>query len=201
MILKPTVYIVDDDVAVRHFLSNLIRSVDLRTEEFASSQEFLGSYQPIQPGCLLLDIRMPGMSGLELQSELRARGITLPVIILTGHSNVQVAVHAMKAGAVDYIEKPFNNELLLDRVKKSVAFSLKEHQTHADQNAVLGKMKSLTPRERQVLNLVVAGQTNKNIAHRLNISVKTVEIHRASMMDKMQAKSLVDLVKMAVEIT
>ncbi len=201
MILKPTVYIVDDDVAVRHFLSNLIRSVDLRTEEFASSQEFLGSYQPIQPGCLLLDIRMPGMSGLELQSELRARGITLPVIILTGHSNVQVAVHAMKAGAVDFIEKPFNNELLLDRVQKSVAVSLKEHQTHADQNAVLGKMKSLTPRERQVLNLVVAGQTNKNIAHRLNISEKTVEIHRASMMDKMQAKSLVDLVKMAVEIT
>ncbi len=201
MILKPTVYIVDDDVAVRNFLSTLIRSVDLRTEEFASAQEFLVSYQPIQPGCLLLDIRMPGMSGLELQSELRARGITLPVIILTGHSNVQVAVHAMKAGAVDYIEKPFNNELLLDRVKKSVAFSLKEHQTHADQNAVLGKMKSLTPRERQVLNLVVAGQTNKNIAHRLNISEKTVEIHRASMMDKMQAKSLVDLVKMAVEIT
>jgi len=201
MILKPTVYIVDDDAAVRHFLSSLIRSVDLRTEEFASSREFLVSYQPNQPGCLLLDIRMPGMSGLELQHELHARGITLPVIILTGHGNVQVAVHAMKAGAVDFIEKPFNNELLIDRVQKSVAASLKEHQTRVDQNAVLTKMKSLTPREHQVLNLVVAGETNRNIAQRLNISVKTVEIHRAGMMEKMQAKSLVDLVKMAVETT
>jgi FixJ family two-component response regulator len=201
MILKPTVYIVDDDAAVRHFLSSLIRSVDLRTEEFASSQEFLVSYQPIQPGCLLLDIRMPGMSGLELQRELHARGITLPVIILTGHGNVQVAVHAMKAGAVDFIEKPFNNELLIDRVQKSVAASLKEHQARVDQNAILTKMKSLTPREHQVLNLVVAGETNRNIAQRLNISVKTVEIHRAGMMEKMQAKSLVDLVKMAVETT
>jgi len=201
MILKPTVYIVDDDAAVRHFLSSLIRSVDLRTEEFASSQEFLVSYQPIQPGCLLLDIRMPGMSGLELQRELHARGITLPVIILTGHGNVQVAVHAMKAGAVDFIEKPFNNELLIDRVQKAVAASLKEHQTRVDQNAVLTRMKSLTPREHQVLNLVVAGETNRNIAQRLNISVKTVEIHRAGMMEKMQAKSLVDLVKMAVETT
>ncbi len=201
MILKPTVYIVDDDAAVRHFLCGLIRSVDLRTEEYASSQECLVSYQPNQPGCLVLDIRMPGMSGLELQRELHARGITLPVIILTGHGDVQVAVHAMKAGAVDFIEKPFNNELLIDRVQKSVAASLKEHQTRVDQNAVLTKMKSLTPREHQVLNLVVAGETNRNIAQRLNISVKTVEIHRAGMMEKMQAKSLVDLVKMAVETT
>jgi len=141
------------------------------------------------------------MSGLELQRELHARGITLPVIILTGHGNVQVAVHAMKAGAVDFIEKPFNNELLIDRVQKAVAASLKEHQTRVDQNAVLTRMKSLTPREHQVLNLVVAGETNRNIAQRLNISVKTVEIHRAGMMEKMQAKSLVDLVKMAVETT
>ena len=116
---EPTVFVIDDDEAVRHFLRGLIASVDLRVQAYASAQEFLDAYPRNFPGCLVLDIRMPGMSGLELQQELNARGIDLPVIVLTGHGNVQVAVHAMKAGAVDFVEKPFNNELLLDRVQLS----------------------------------------------------------------------------------
>jgi FixJ family two-component response regulator len=135
------------------------------------------------------------MSGLELQQELSVRGIDLPVIVLTGHGNVQVAVHAMKAGAVDFIEKPFNNELLLDRVQKAVAKSVDTYEDRIKQDEILNRRKLLTPRERQVLDLVVAGESNKGIARHLHISDKTVEIHRANVMGKMQAKSLADLVK------
>lgn len=192
---EPTVFVLDDDKAVRHFLRGLIASVNLRVEAFASAQEFLAAYRSSSPGCLLLDIRMPGMSGLELQQELNARGIDLPVIVLTGHGNVQVAVHAMKAGAVDFIEKPFNNELLLDRVQKAVAKSVDTYENRIKRDEILNRRKLLTPRERQVLDLVVAGESNKGIARHLHISEKTVEIHRAHVMGKMQAKSLADLVK------
>ena len=192
---EPTVFVIDDDKAVRHFLRGLIASVNLRVEAFASAQEFLAAYRSSSPGCLLLDIRMPGMSGLELQQELSVRGIDLPVIVLTGHGNVQVAVHAMKAGAVDFIEKPFNNELLLDRVQKAVAKSVDTYENRIKRDEILNRRKLLTPRERQVLDLVVAGESNKGIARHLHISEKTVEIHRAHVMGKMQAKSLADLVK------
>lgn len=193
---EPTVFVIDDDGAVRHFLRGLIASVNLRVEAYASAEEFLDAYQPDSPGCLLLDIRMPRMSGLELQQELSVRGVELPIIILTGHGNVQVAVHAMKAGAVDFIEKPFNNELLLDRVQKAVAESLETYEDRVKRDEILSRQKLLTPRERQVLELVIAGETNKNIAGHLHISEKTVEIHRAHVMEKMQATSLADLVKM-----
>jgi FixJ family two-component response regulator len=193
---EPTVFVIDDDKAVRHFLRGLIASVNLRVEAYASAQEFLAAYRSSSPGCLLLDIRMPGMSGLELQQELSVRGIDLPVIVLTGHGNVQVAVHAMKAGAVDFIEKPFNNELLLDRVQKAVAKSVDTYEDRIKRDEILNRRKLLTPRERQVLDLVVAGESNKGIARHLHISEKTVEIHRANVMGKMQAKSLADLVKM-----
>ncbi len=192
---EPTVFVIDDDKAVRHFLRGLIASVNLRVEAFASAQEFLAAYRSSLPGCLLLDIRMPGMSGLELQQELSVRGIDLPVIVLTGHGNVQVAVHAMKAGAVDFIEKPFNNELLLDRVQKAVAKSVDTYEDRIKRDEILNRRKLLTPRERQVLDLVVAGESNKGIARHLHISEKTVEIHRAHVMGKMRAKSLADLVK------
>lgn len=193
---EPTVFVIDDDKAVRHFLRGLIASVNLRVEAFTSAQEFLAAYRSSLPGCLLLDIRMPGMSGLELQQELSVRGIDLPVIVLTGHGNVQVAVHAMKAGAVDFIEKPFNNELLLDRVQQAVAKSVDTYENRIKRDEILNRRKLLTPRERQVLDLVVAGESNKGIARHLHISEKTVEIHRAHVMGKMQAKSLADLVKM-----
>ncbi len=193
---EPTVFVIDDDEAVRHFLRSLIASIDLRVEAYASAQEFLDAYKGNSPGCLVLDIRMPGMSGLELQQELNARGIDLPVIVLTGHGNVQVAVHAMKAGAIDFIEKPFNNELLLDRLQRAAAKSVYTYEARVKQDEIVSHQKRLTPRERQVLDLVVAGESNKGIARRLQISEKTVEIHRANVMEKMQAKSLADLVKM-----
>ena len=196
---EPTVFIVDDDDAVRRFLSGLIESVELRVEAFASARDFLEAYEPGQPGCLVLDVRMPGMSGLELQRELAERAIDLPVIVLTGHGNVQVAVHAMKAGAVDFVEKPFDNELLLDRIQKAVAESVRARGERIKRIEIAERMQLLTPREREVLDLVVAGQTNKGVARHLDISEKTVEIHRANVMRKMQAKSLADLVKMATD--
>ena len=195
---EPTVFIVDDDDAVRRFLTGLIRSIDLKVEAYASAQDFLDAYRPGRPGCLLLDVRMPGMSGLELQRELAERAIALQVVILTGHGNVPVAVQAMKAGAVDFIEKPFNNELLLDRIQRAVAQSLRSDSAREARDETLRRLDTLTRRERQVFELVVGGETNKSIAHRLAISEKTVEIHRARVMRKMRARSLAALVQMAV---
>ena len=193
---EPTVFIVDDDHAVRRFLCGLIASIDIPVEAYASAQDFLDSYEPGRAGCLLLDIRMPGMSGLELQQEFGRRAIDLPVIILTGHGNVQVAVNAMKAGAVDFIEKPFNNELLLDRVQRALSEGVKTREARLGREAIKDRMVRLTPRERQVLDRVIAGDTNKGVARRLGISEKTVELHRSRVMEKMQAGSLAALVKM-----
>lgn len=197
MTTEKTVYVVDDDEAVRRFLRGLIGSIGLGVKTYASAQEFLDDYEAGSPGCLLLDIRMPEMSGLELQAELRRREIDIPVIILTGHGDVKVAVHAMKAGAVDFVEKPFNNELLLHGIQKAVADSLHSTGTRVRRQEILQRLETLTTRERQVLGLVAAGETNKGVARRLGISEKTVEIHRAKVMEKMQAKSLAELVKMA----
>lgn len=201
MTCEATVFIVDDDAAVRRFLLGLIASVDLPVEAYASAQEFLDAYEPGRPGCLLLDVRMPGMSGLELQTKLAERAIRLPVIILTGHGDVQVAVRAMKVGAFDFIEKPFSNELLLDRIQKAVTESVHADNNRAEQDEIIGRIRRLTPRERQVLDLVVAGETNKGVASRLDISEKTVETHRARVMEKMCAKSLAGLVKMVARLT
>lgn len=193
---EQTVYVVDDDAAVRRFLQGLIRSVGLEVKTYATAQSFLDDYQVGAPGCLLLDIRMPGMSGLELQAELRRRGLDLPVIILTGHGDVEVAVHAMKAGAVDFIEKPFNNELLLQGIQNAIASRLRSGGTRVRRQEILQRLEGLTVRERQVLDMVAAGDTNKGVARRLGISDKTVEIHRANVMTKMRARSLAELVKM-----
>ncbi len=193
---EPAVFVVDDDAAVRRFLGGLIESVELRVEAYASAQDFLKAYEPGRPGCLVLDVRMPGMSGLELQRELADRAIDLPVIVLTGHGNVQVAVHAMKAGAVDFIEKPFDNELLLDRIQKAVAGSVHAASERIRRNEIAIRLQQLTPRERQVLDLVVSGETNKGVARHLEISERTVEIHRANVMRKMRATSLADLVRL-----
>ena len=200
MAREPMVFIADDDDAVRRFLSGLIQSINLRVSAHASAQDFLDAYEPGCPGCLLLDVRMPGMSGLELQRELAERSINLPVIILTGHGDVPVAVQAMKAGAVDFIEKPFNNELLLDRIQMAVVQSVRAESVRAERNEMLKRLELLTLRERQVFDLVVAGEVNKVIAHRLTISEKTVEIHRAKVMMKMDARSLSALVQMAVSL-
>ena len=201
MTSEGTVYVVDDDYAVRRFLTGLLKSVGLRVEAFASAMEFLDAYEPDRPGCLLLDVRMPGMSGLELQRELAGRSDDLKVIILTGHGNVPVAVQAMKAGALDFIEKPFNNELLLDRVQSAVSQSLLSRNEREHHNEELRRLETLTPRERQVFDLVVSGNANKQVAHDLAISEKTVEIHRSQVMRKMQARSLASLIHMAVKLT
>ncbi len=193
---EPTVSVVDDDHAVRRFLCGLIASVDIPVEAYASARDFLDSYEAGRAGCLLLDIRMPGMSGLELQQELDRRAIDLPVIILTGHGNVQVAVNAMKAGAVDFVEKPFNNELLLDRIQRALSDSVKVREIRLEQEKIKARMARLTPREREVLERVIAGDTNKGVARRLGISDKTVELHRSRVMEKMKAGSLAALVKM-----
>ena len=195
MAIEKAVYVVDDDEAIRRFLRGLIPSVGLRVETYATAQEFLDAYQAGSPGCLLLDIRMPDISGLELQAELKRRGIDLPVIILTGHGDVRVAVHAMKAGAVDFIEKPFNNDLLLHGIQKAIADSLRSGVTRVRRQEILQRRDTLTAREREVLGMVVAGETNKGVARQLGISEKTVEIHRAKVMEKMQAKSLANLVR------
>ena len=196
--LEPVVFIVDDDDAVRQFICGLLASVHLKAEAFSCAQQFLDAYDANRPGCLLLDIRMPGMSGLELQQELRSRGIDVPIVVLTGHANVQVAVRAMQMGAVDFIEKPFNNELLLARVQKAVAASLRAHGERTARRRIEARLASLTPRERQVLDRVVVGEKNKLIANQLNISEKTVELHRANLMEKMKAGSLAQLIRMMV---
>jgi FixJ family two-component response regulator len=196
MTLEKVVYVVDDDAAVRRFLRGLIGSIGLRVETYATAQEFLDVYDAGSSGCLLLDIRMPGISGLELQAELGRRKSDLPVIILTGHGDVKIAVHAMKAGAYDFIEKPFNNELLLHTLQKVIADSGRSDIIRIKRHEISQRRETLTSRERQVLGMVVAGETNKGTARHLSISEKTVEIHRARVMEKMQARSLAELVKM-----
>jgi two-component system response regulator FixJ len=195
MTVEATVFIIDDDEAVRDGLKWLIESVDLKAAAFTSAQEFLDRYTPGQPGCLLLDIRMPGMSGLALQQVLKSRSFDLPIIILTGHGTVQMAVDAMKAGAFDFIEKPFQNQRLLDRIHDAIDLSINNNIEHEKRAEVMQLLELLTPREHQVLNMVVAGETNKAIAYRLDISEKTVEVHRAKVMEKLGAASLADLIR------
>ena len=198
MVSKPTVYIVDDDSAIRDSLSWLIGSVGLNVETYGSAGEFLDACDPHTPGCLVLDVRMPGMSGLDLQDQLVARGVKIPIIFITGYGDVPTAVRAMKAHAVDFIEKPFDDQALLDLVQKCInqdAQRQRQEERHAE---VLTRLAALTPRERQVMEMVVAGGTNKGIARRLGVSAKTVEAHRAHLMAKMQADNTADLVHLAV---
>lgn len=192
----PRVFVVEDDAAVRRFICQLLSSVGLRPHPFETARTFLESHTAGLPGCVLLDVRMPDMSGLELQAELAKRDPELPVIILTGHATVPVAVHAMKAGAFDFIEKPFNNDILLDRVQKAVAHSMRSSAKRQERARIESRIASLTARERQILELVVRGETNKGMARHLAISEKTVEIHRANMMTKMGAHSLAGLLRM-----
>ena len=196
--LEPTVFIVDDDEAVRESLGFLIGSVGLRVETYGEAESFMSSCQPDHAGCILVDVRMPGMSGLELQKELKSRTACPPVIIITGHGDVEMAVHAMKSGAYDFIEKPFNDEILLDLVQKAVADSVRSVSQRREITTTLQQMDTLTPRELEVLGEVTSGSPNKEIAHVLSISEKTVEAHRAKVMEKMAAKSLADLVKRVV---
>ncbi len=195
---EPTVFVVDDDEAMRDSLRWLIESVGLRVECHDSAESFLESYYPGRSGCLLLDVRMPGMSGLELQEYLQQHEIDIPVIIITGHGDVPMSVRAMKKGAIDFIEKPFNDELLLDAIRNALAVNEKQREKRALRAELAARVATLTPREHQVMEMVTAGRSNKEIAAELGVSAKTVEAHRAKVMDKMQAGSLAELVRMSM---
>ncbi len=195
---EPTVYIVDDDKAVRDSLRWLIESTKLRVRTYDSAQAFLDDCDPAVPGCLLLDVRMPGMTGLELQESLHARGIRLPVIIITGHGDVQMAVRAMRQGAMDFIEKPFNDQVLLERVREAIEKDLEDRETRQEVDVIRRRLERLTPREREVLSMVVDGKLSKQIAAELGLSEKTIEVHRGHIMSKMHADNVADLVRMTL---
>ncbi|MEY6433267.1 response regulator transcription factor [Thioalkalicoccus limnaeus] len=198
---QPTVFVVDDDEAMRSSLKWLIESVGLRVRTYDSARAFLASYVPEGgTGCLLLDVRMPGMSGLELQGYLARADITLPVIIITGHGDIAMAVRAMKAGALDFIEKPFNDEALINSIRRGLDYDATQRAQRLRRAEIATRLGQLTPREHEVMNLVTDGKSNKEIAATLGVSAKTVEAHRARVMDKMQARSLADLVRMALVV-
>jgi RNA polymerase sigma factor (sigma-70 family) len=199
MPLEPIVFVVDDDPAMRDSLRWLLESVGLQVQTYATAAEFLAGRDPSTPGCLVLDVRMPGMSGLDLQEELRRRHTDLPTIVVTGHAEVPMAVRAVKAGAIDFIEKPFSDQLLLDRVRQALEIDRQERETRARREEARRRVGHLTPREREVLDLVVAGRANKEIASALGLSPKTVEVHRARVMEKMEVDSLADLIKVAMQ--
>jgi len=196
--LEITVFVVDDDQAVRDSLALLVQSVGLDVETFASARDFLDVYRPDRRGCLITDIRMPGMSGLELQEQLSADGHHIPVIVLTGFGDVPAAVRALKGGAVDFVEKPFNPQALLDLVQQAIVRDAEIREQGAHQARLAERMSLLTPREQEVMALVVAGKANKVIAIDLSISERTVELHRARIMKKMQARSLAELMRMVL---
>jgi FixJ family two-component response regulator len=195
---EPTVFVVDDDRAMRESLSWLLDSVGLRVRSYATAADFLAEHDPAQPGCLVLDVRMPGMSGLDLQAELARRGVELPTIVITGHAEVSMAVRAVKAGAIDFIEKPFSDQLLLDRVRQALEIDLEAREVRRRREDARRRLATLTAREREVLNLVVAGKANKEIASALGVSPKTVEVHRAHVMSKMCVDSLAELIRITL---
>jgi FixJ family two-component response regulator len=197
---KPIVYVVDDDPSVRSLLKKLIQSVGLPVEAFASPQEFLSHPKPEEPACIVLDVRLPGLSGLELQERLVQSGIDIPIIFITGFGSVPQSVRAMKAGAIDFIEKPFENQTLLDAVNRALEKSRLALRQRAEMRELNDRIKSLTPREYEVFVRIVAGLANKQVADELTLSEKTVKIHRANVMRKMQARTFAELVHMSEKL-
>lgn len=195
-----TVFVVDDDDAVRDSLRLLLKSAGLQAEATASAPEFLETYDTSRPGCLVLDVRMPGMSGLEMQHELNLRGATLPVIFITGHGDIPMAVEAMQHGAFDFLQKPFRDQDLLDRVTRALARDSENRTRLRHTDSIRERLATLSPREREVLNLVTQGKANKMVAGDLGVSQRTVEIHRAHVMQKMEAASLAELVRMMMTV-
>jgi FixJ family two-component response regulator len=193
---KPVVYIVDDDDGMRRALTVLITTVGYQPVAFAKPSEFLAKYDPNQPGCLVLDVRMPEMSGLEVQQHLNKAGSMLPVILVSGHGDIPMAVQAMKDGAFDFLQKPFRDQELIDRINGALKLDAQNRESVDRLADLKSRQESLTPREREVLELVVDGKANKVIAIDLGLSERTVEIHRANVMEKMGARSVAHLVKM-----
>jgi FixJ family two-component response regulator len=194
------VYVVDDDSSVREAIKSLIRSVGLRVETFGTAQEFLKSARPDAPGCVVLDVRLPGLSGLDLQRELAANGINLPVIFITGHGDIPMSVRAMKAGALEFLTKPFRDQDLLDAILQALERDLSARQQRSETAELRERFDSLTAREREVMGLVVSGLLNKQIAGELGTSEVTIKIHRSQVMKKMGAGSLAELVRMTEKL-
>lgn len=197
---EPIVHIVDDDAAIRDSLGILLESAGFKTATYPSAEAFLAVVTGERPGCLVIDVRMPGMGGLAAQEELVRRGIRIPIIVVTGHADVPLAVRAMKAGAVDFVEKPFDDEIMLAAIRKAFDLGLEAARAAAQDAEVGRRVAALTPREREVLDALVAGKPNKIIAYDLSISPRTVEIHRARVMEKMKARTLSEVVRMALSI-
>jgi two-component system, LuxR family, response regulator FixJ len=191
------VYLVDDEFSVRDSLALLIESTGQSVRSFESAEAFLNNYDPEQPGCLLLDVRMPSMSGLELQGELLKREIFIPIIFISGHAGIPDSAKAFRAGAVDFLEKPFDNEILLERIDEAIKKDIASREQFIEHREVQNRLDHLTLREQEVLSLIVRGHPNKEIARILDISNRTVEAHRASIMEKMQVKSLAELMVLA----
>ncbi len=197
----PIVFIVDDDSAVLDSIGLLMKSVGLEAKLFESAQSFLDSYSTEQSGCLVLDVRMPGISGLDLQAKLIELGCILPIIFITGHGDIPMAVKAMQDGAVDFLQKPFRDQELLDRVQNAIEEDSKNRSQHFEKHNIEQRLAALTEREHQVLDMIIAGKANKLIAADLGLSQRTIEIHRAHILEKMQTRSLAHLVRMIMMVS
>lgn len=194
----PLVYLVDDEFVIRDSLTLLIESTGQAVKSFESAEAFLNSYNPDQPGCLLLDVRMPLMSGHDLQNELLKRGIRIPIIFISGNAEIPDSAKAFRAGAVDFLEKPFNNEVLLERINEAIKKDVAFREEFVKKRRIQDRIDHLTAREKEVLSLIVKSHSNKESAKILNISNRTVDVHRASIMEKMQAENVAELITMVM---
>lgn len=194
-----TVFVVDDDQSLREALEWLLESIDLPVETYASANEYLEAHDPDRPGCLVLDIRMPGMSGLELQSKLSERKSAIPIIVITGHGDVPTCVRAFEGGAFAFLEKPVNNQQFLDHIQRAIEHDRECRRTRRDHPHLIPKIESLTPREREVMDLIAGGKTMKQVASLLSISIQTCSKHRARVLEKLDVETDVDLVRLLLE--